>query len=241
MVDVEFIDCDQNSEEWYLARAGVITASNFAMVRERLKTGTSAGDYRLEAKKYAFRLAIERISGAPLDEVYSNGYMRRGNRLEDEARERHEVRIEQLIELCGFIRTTDRRFGASPDGLINHDGGCEYKCFLAPEKLMPILIDGDVSEIMDQMQGCMWLSGRSWWHFGLYCPALKNIGRELEIIPVERDDNYIAELEADLLEFDNLVEQYRSVLTEHHGPAIEVPEDPVIDHTEWPSAVGMFS
>ncbi|MDP5210959.1 hypothetical protein, partial [Microbulbifer sp. 2205BS26-8] len=87
-------------------------------------------------------------------------------------------------------------------------------CLVSPERLRPILLDESLDEFRDQIQGCMWLTGRKWWHFVLYCPALKNIDRALTVRKMERDDNYIDELETDLLKFDKLVDQYRNNLTE---------------------------
>ena len=44
----------------------------------------------------------------------------------------------------------------------------------------------------------------------MYCPALKPAGKELIIHPMQRDDDYIEALEADLLAFNRLVEQYKA-------------------------------
>ena len=58
----------------------------------------------------------------------------------------------------------------------------------------------------------MWLTGRKWWHIGLYCPALKPVGRQLWLREFARDDNYIDALEQDLWEFKQLVDSYESTL-----------------------------
>ena len=77
---------------------------------------------------------------------------------------------------------------------------------------MPILLDGDISKTIDQVQGQLWITGRAWADFVLYCPALKSIGKDLTIIKVDRDDDYIEKLEADLIEFDKLVGDYQKLL-----------------------------
>lgn len=209
---MRIVNCEQGSEEWHLSRAGVITASMFSTFREKLKSGKNKGDYKKAAKDYAFRLAIERISGEPLDEGYQTWAMNRGNEMEPEARLKHEETIGMLIEQTGFVVTDDGLFGASADGLINDDGGSEYKCLVSSERIKSIIIDDDTDEFKDQVQGCMWLTGRKWWHFCLYCPALKSIGKDLTIIKMERDDDYISDMEVDLLEFNALVESYKSKL-----------------------------
>jgi hypothetical protein len=206
------VKCEQGSDEWHQSRAGAITASNFAEIRKRLKSGTNKGNYTSTAHDYAFRLAVERISGEPLDGGFQTWAMRRGNELEPEARLAHEEYIDQFIEQTGIVLTDDRKFGASADGLIGADGGSEYKCLVSPERLRNILLDENLNEFKDQVQGCMWLTGRQWWHFVLYCPALEKIGKALTVREVKRDDNYIAELEKDLIQFDGLVEKYRQEL-----------------------------
>ena len=203
-------EVEQGSPEWHKARAGVITASMFGEIMKRLKTGPNKGDFTSDAKNYAFRLAIERLSGEPLDEGGFDTYaMRRGHELEPLARSEHEVQTGLTDDVAGFIATDDRLFGASADGLIGHDGGAEYKCFIAPDKLRPILFDGDTSDVEAQIQGCMWLTGRAWWHLGLYCPALECVGKQLTIIERKRDESFIEEMEKSLVQFNALVEQIK--------------------------------
>ncbi|WP_186084836.1 lambda exonuclease family protein [Burkholderia gladioli] len=209
---MKVIQCDQGSPEWHRARAGCITASMFATARERLKTGPSKGDYSAKAKEYAFRLAIERISGEPLDEGFETWQMRRGHELEPEARMEHEAQTGLFVKRAGFVTTDDGLFGASADGLIDPDGGSEYKCFVAPDKLRPILLDGDVKDVMEQAQGCMWLCRANWWHVGLYCPALASVGRQFTLIEVKRDETFIEAMEADLIKFERLVTEYETRL-----------------------------
>lgn len=207
----------QGSEAWLNARAGVITASMFRVARERLKSGKNAGGFTEAAKKYAFRLAVERISGKPLDECFETWQMRRGHELEPMARARHEEEAGVLVERAGFVTTDDGWFGASADGFIGADGGAEYKCLVSPDSLMPVLLDDDISDYLDQIQGCMWITGRLWWHYGLYCPALESIRCDLYWRPVERDDNHIEAMETELLEFRALVMRYEAALR-RRGP-----------------------
>lgn len=206
------IECAQGSEEWHAARAGCITASMFKVARERLKSGKNAGDFTQAAKKYAFTLAIERISGKPLNEGFETWQMKRGHELEPMARARHEEEAGVIVETAGFVTTDDSCFGASADGLIGNDGGSEYKCLVSPDSLMPVLLEDDISEYMDQIQGCMWITGREWWHYGLYCPALESIKLDLHWMEIKRDDDYIEALEKDLIGFRALVLQYESTL-----------------------------
>lgn len=201
------VNCEQGSEEWHAARAGAITASMFKVARERLKSGPNKGDFTEKAKNYAFRLAVERISGQPLDEGFETWQMRRGHELEPAARTEHETQVGVIVQRAGFVMTDDRWFGASADGLIGSDGGSEYKCLVSPEGLRDVLLADDISEFIDQVQGCMWITGRKFWHFCLYCPALEPIGRQLYWRRIERDDAFIEAMEPDLLAFRALVMQ----------------------------------
>jgi hypothetical protein len=208
MPEVYYVDCEQGSPEWHLERAGLITASMVATVRDTYKSGKNKGEHKAAALNYAFRLACERISGQPLDEGFQTYQMKRGNEMEPEARARHEFEIGCEVIPTGMVKTVDGRFGASADGLIGDDGGAEYKCLVSPERIRSVLIDGDMSEFTDQVQACLWLTGRTWWHFALYCPALEPAGKDLTLYEVQRDDDYIAEMEHDLVEFDKLVCEY---------------------------------
>lgn len=216
------VQCEQGTQEWHDARAGAITASRVAEIRDRYKVPKErAGQFKDPMRDYAFRLAIERISGRSLDESgFDTWQARRGRELEEEARNLHQLLIGKKIKQTGIVLTDDRKFGASADGLIGDDGGAEYKCFLAPEKLRKVLIEDDISGVYDQVQTGLWITGRSWWDFVLYCPALAAVDKEISIHTIWRDDDYIEAMEMDLVEFDRLVIDYQEKL----GGSIEYPE-----------------
>lgn len=212
---MKIINCEQGSPEWHQARVATITASMFEECMTRLKSGPNKGDFSSAAKKYAFKLAIERISGELLQEDKLETFeMRRGRELEPDARLLHEERKEILVQQAGFIKADCGRYGASVDGLINDDGVSEYKCFISPDSLMPIILENDMSACTAQVQGGLWITGRKWAHFVLYCPALASIGKELKIIEVERDEAYIEKMKESLGQFDCLVEKYKEFLTQ---------------------------
>lgn len=174
--------------------------------------GEKVGEWSTVAQDYAFRIAVERISKEPLDEGFQTWSMRRGHELEPRARMEHEMQSGLFVERAGFVMTEDGVFGASADGLIDPDEGSEYKCFIDPAKLRAFWIDNDPSSVMEQAQGCMWITGRKRWHICLYCPALEAVGKQLWWRVFERDDNFIEQMEIDLLEFKGLVDQYEQKL-----------------------------
>lgn len=248
------VNCEQGSPEWFNARCGAITASNFSECRKvvdglderqqkyvdainsgesvsaakeiagykaepkaasikKALNGEKVGDFTQKAKEYAFRLAVERISDELLSEdKFDTWEMRRGRELEPDARLLHEERKGVLVEQTGFVLTDDKKFGVSVDGLIDEDGLSEYKCFVSPSSLMPIILENDISDCIDQVQGGLWITGRKYAHFCLYCPALESIGKHLTVVEVERDDNYIEKLEDDLWKFNKLVDTYENQL-----------------------------
>jgi hypothetical protein len=183
-----------------------------AEVVQRALDGETVGEPSSAALSYAFELAVERIGGVPLDGGFETWQMRRGHELEPEARMEHEIKTGLIVTQVGLVKTDDGAFGASADGFIGEDGGSEYKCFLAPDKLRAFHIDNDASEILDQVMGCMWITGRKWWHIGMYCPLLKPVGRQLWLREFQRDDDYIEKLEQDLWEFKLLVDGYETFL-----------------------------
>lgn len=195
--------------------AGYKAAPSSETVKRALR-GEKVGDFSNAAKNYAFRVACERISGVPLDEGGFETYaMRRGHELEPDARERHEIEAGVIVQRCGFVTTDDGVFGCSADGLIGEYGGSEYKCLISPEPLRTVLLDGDISEFTDQVQGCLWIMGRRLWHFALYCPALECIGMDLWYRDCPRDDEYITAMESDLMEFKALVDIYEKRLRDN--------------------------
>lgn len=183
-----------------------------AEVVQRALDGETVGEWSKAALDYAFNLAVERIAGAPLDNGFETWQMRRGHELEPEARMEHEIQRGCIVIEVGIVKSDDGVFGASADGFIGDEGGAEYKCFLSPEKLRSFHIDNDPGEVMDQVQGCLWLTGRKWWDIGMYCPLLKPVGRQLWLKRFERDDNYIEKLEEDMWEFKLLVDGYEKTL-----------------------------
>lgn len=203
----------QGTPEWFQGRCGAITGSMFGEARKRLQSGKNKGDFSAAGKAYAFKLAIERISGQLIDvPQFDTWQMKRGNELEPEARLKYEESQGVLVEQTGLALTEDKLFGSSVDGLVDEDGIIEIKCFVDPTKLQSILIDGDIGDVMDQVQGSLWVTGRKWADFILYCPQLACIGKDLTVIRFNRDDNYIADLESDLLKFNELVNQYEQQL-----------------------------
>jgi len=205
---VIYINHEQGSEDWLASRAGVITASRFKDVRDRLKNGSPSS----KCAAYAAQVAVERIAGKPTDKFFENWQMREGKEQEQFARIAYEVQTGYMVNEVGFITTDDGLFGYSPDGEIDGDGLLEVKTILSSEVALRVCGHHDLSGYMDQCLGGLWLTGRKWIDLVIWCPALESIGRHLTIHRIERDEEKIAALEQDLMSFLLLVDENEKIL-----------------------------
>lgn len=179
---MKIIDCEQGSPEWYAARAGIPTASEFHTV---LAVGPRGGK-SVGRKSYLNKLVGEIITGEPM-ESYVNADMERGKLMEDEARDLYAFMESIEPQRVGFIRNGDK--GASPDSLIGDRGGLEIKSAAAHIQIERLLSGELPSEHKAQVQGCLWVCEREWWDFASYCPKLP-----LLVIRVQRDEEYLKRL-----------------------------------------------
>ena len=183
------LDIEQGSPEWYAARAGYPSASNFD------KIITSKGEPSKQRMAYLYRLAGERLTGMPM-ETYTNGNMERGKELEAEARAAYEFITDNEVKQVGFCMNEGQSYGNSPDGLIGEDGGLEIKCptlSVAVEYLDKGVLP---TAYWQQVQGSLLVTGRKWWDFVSYYPGLP-----LFIVRVERDEKFIEKLHDELTVF----------------------------------------
>lgn len=196
------VNCTQGTPEWFAARAGVITASKFSDAISTLRSG----DPSQASKDYAYKVAIERIYGETTEDTFVTWEMRRGTELEPLARIAYEAKTGNLAEESGIVLTEDRAFGYSTDGFVDEDGLIEIKCPNSARKLVEMWETGDISEYEHQIQGGMWITGRKWCDFIMYAPQLESVGKHLFIKRVERDEDFIEEMEEKLVAFSRRVE-----------------------------------
>ncbi len=229
------IECEQGSAEWLQARAGACTASRFKDARGRMKqarNGKKVGDFTDAAETYAQLLAIERIAQEPLDSVFETFAMRRGRELEPVARRLYEEYTGEMITEAGLVLTDDGRFGYSTDGRVKgQKGRIEIKCPTAAEKVAGVWLNPEpvIAEFIDQIDGGIWIECLDWIDLVVYTPWLASVGKELFIYRVYRDETRISALEADLLEFIRVVNDYEARL---RGVAAEPLAEPVAHTTQ---------
>ena len=182
---MRIIDCEQGTDEWLAARLGIPSASMYG------KIITTQGKWSTQADSYINQLVAEVLTGERTP-VYQNEYMTRGTELEPEARRMYEFISDNKVDEVGFCMHDTLEAGASPDGLIGGDdgGGLEIKCPAASTHVEYLRGDTLPSKYKQQVMGCLWITGREWWDFMSYYPNMKPL-----IVRVERDEEYIAELE----------------------------------------------
>jgi hypothetical protein len=182
-------DVEQGSDEWFEARRGLPTASEFGTVMANGKDGGAS----VTRTKLLHRLAGEIVTGECAPAGYRNAAMEKGNAMEAEARESYARRRKQEVRRIGFVRNFDslKLCGASPDGFVGFDGGLEVKIATEAHVLIPMLGKPALpAEHRAQVQGNMWVCERDWWDVTIYhhrlMPAVD--------VRVHRDDAYIREL-----------------------------------------------
>lgn len=215
-----FTDIDQGSDEWYQARAGIVTAS----AMRSLVTGNGKVADNDTSRGLIRTLATERIIGKPC-ETFSSRMMDRGTALEPWARDlyaKHYAPVEEV----GFIRldTDDYALGFSPDGMVEHDGLLEIKSPGPKEHLRTILADSVPAVYIWQLQVGLFVTGRSWIDFVSYCPGLdlyvKRVYPDAEMHDVintasARSEEAIREI---LYEYITGGETNKRIKTEWHDP-----------------------
>lgn len=188
---------EQGSAEWLYERVGYCTASRFDDVMATKKDGKPTA----QRKKYLMELVIERITGQPSDH-WTSAAMLWGSEYEQQSRMEYEAATGAMLEQVGFIKhPTIKWVGASPDSLIDEDGGFESKSPFNTANQLYTVLDGMPEEHMAQVQGGMWVTGRKWWEFQSFDPRLRDprLRRYVERIP--RDEEYIVKLEAEVISF----------------------------------------
>ncbi len=185
------MNAPQGSEAWRLSRVGCATASCFSDVQ--------AGGKGITRTKYMRQVVAERLTGIP-HVGYSNADIERGRIQEPFARMHYEAVTGNLVEEVEFIRHGSLMAGASPDGLVDNDGGIEIKSVLPTVQIEIIERAKCPPEHKAQIQGALWITGREWVDFISYSPTLPEHLR-LYTFRVMRDEEYIENLEAEVIRF----------------------------------------
>ena len=162
---MKIITADQRSADWWKARRGLPTASDFDLIV------TSDGKPSKSRQKYMFRLAGERL-GAMIDESFVSMAMQIGIDREEEGRSLYEI-ARSPVQKVGLCLSDCGRYGASPDGLVGDDGCLEIKCPQVATHIEYMLSDKIPTDYFQQTQGQLLVTGRKWVDFMSHFPGLQ--------------------------------------------------------------------
>jgi hypothetical protein len=115
---------EQRSPEWHQLRSGRVNGSTAKDVLAKISKGEAAARRDLRVQ-----LALETVLGTSCeDSTYVNADMQRGIDLEAEARAAYEMHTGHIVRECGYLSSTTRQIGLSPDGVVgDFEGLVEIK------------------------------------------------------------------------------------------------------------------
>lgn len=186
---------EQGSAEWLQLRLGRVTASRVADVISKTKSG-----YSTSRANYMAELLCERLTGEA-QPFFMNDAMRWGTETEPQARAAYTFFRDVDVAQVAFVHHPEIDMaGASPDGLIGYDGLIEIKCPMSATHLDTLSSGKPKGNYVTQMQWQMACTGRQWCDFASYDPRLPEHLR-LFVVRVPRDDDAIADMEAEVRAF----------------------------------------
>ena len=198
---------NQGTEEWFQQRLGKVTASRISDVIAKTKTGISTS-----RQNYLIQLVSERLTGKKTDS-FTNKAMEDGVEREPIARKLYESKTNSIVTEVGFFdHLVIKNTGASPDGAVNAEeegkyaGLIEIKCPIETTHTNTLMSKSVPSKYIPQMQWQMACTNARWVDFISFNP---NFPEELQVFVkrLDRDDAYIAELEAEVIKFLEEIEQ----------------------------------
>lgn len=208
-MSIQIYNCEQGSPEWFTARAGIPTASEFDTVMAKGKGGGESKTRRT----YMLKLIGERMTGLPM-ENYSNVHMERGKEMEAEARDAYAFMQDELPEQIGFMRNGNK--GCSPDSVIGTNGLLEIKTKL-PHLQLDVLLTGVLPpEHKAQVQGQLLVSEREFCDFCSYWPKLP-----LFVLRVYREEEYIKQIDAAVHQFNEEMDSLQAKLEQMYGLTVK--------------------
>ena len=194
------IAVEQGSLEWHQMRLGKVTASRVADILAKTKTGPSAS-----RQNYLIELALQRTTGI-IQESYSNSAMEWGTQTEPQARVAYEVKSGNFVDQVPFIdHPSIKWFGCSPDGLVSDRGLVEIKCPNSATHWDYFRHNRPPQKYVIQMQAQIAVTGRDWCDFVSFDHRMPDRS-QLLVVRIDRDEAFIAEMEAEIKKFLSEVE-----------------------------------
>ena len=199
--------CEQYSDEWYKAGAGVVTASRMEKVH------TSEGKASKQADALMDTLVGEHWVGRR-EQGYHNKAMDTGTERESEARASYAFDCNEPVTQVGFVYMDEQRLvGASPDGLVGEAGLVEIKCPQLNTHVHNMRTRTPSSKYRVQHQAQLMVTGRAWLDAVSFHPGMPDV-----VIRVVRDERYIMGLKAAVTTFVAQMLERRKQLLDTWGP-----------------------
>lgn len=205
------MDIEQGSEEWFLERLGLATASHFQDIIGK----TKSGQYTAERANYRAQLVAERLTGRT-PERFTTGAMSWGTDTEDLAAMAYALVTGNGVTKAGFKRHEFMAAGASPDRLVGEDGGVEIKCLNTANHIEILKTQEMPAKHTAQVQGNLWIFNRAWWDFVSFDPDMPE-NAQIFIQRVLRDDDYINNLKVEVSMFLDEVGEYEAFIKSYKG------------------------
>lgn len=194
---------EQGTEQWLMDRCGCATASAFSDI---IAVSKRSGEPLKAREDYKWKLVTERVYKTPT-EAFTAKSTEWGKELEPFARQAYEVLTGRVVVPSGFVfHQQIDNCGASPDGLIELNGGIEIKCPKDRRVHMQTWRDGMPMEHMPQVQGNICVNEREWFDFISYDPRAPEEFR-IYVQRVHRMEKYIIGLENHICDFLDEVDQ----------------------------------
>jgi len=216
---IKLSNLKQGSDDWLRLRLGIPTASCFGKIITPAKMELSRS-----AEGYIYDLISECVDGEKGN--ISNEWIDRGSEMEDEAVTYYEFVRDTEVERVGFCLTDDKRIGCSPDGLVGEDGGLEIKIPSMAVHLKYLSVGSLPTEYRAQVQGALFVTGRKWWDFVSYNPAVESL-----IIKIEPDIEFQKKFDELIKQFLREYQETRNRLEEKLGFALN-PGGGLLDNVE---------
>ena len=203
---------EQGTLEWHELRRGKVTASRVADILAKTKTGPSAS-----RNNYLIELALQRVTKT-IEESYTNAAMEHGIQTEPQARVAYEVSTGNFVDQVAFIdHPSIAGFGCSPDGLITGKNALiEIKCPNSATHWSYIKDNKPPQKYFIQMQAQMAVTGAEYCDFVSFDPRMPERS-QLLIVNVPRDDEFIANMEAEIKQFLSEVEAEVNLMERKNG------------------------
>ena len=183
---------EQRSPQWFKERLGLPTASMFAEII------TTKGKPTIDTRRQKY---LDELVGEVLSERntirFANQKMRDAAAREPDARLLYEIVKGVDVQEVGLCYIDEqKKWGASPDGLVEPDGGFETKDAEPHVQVVRMRTGWTGMEHFQQIQGGMYVCERKWWDLQSYCEGMQPI-----IIRFWRDDSWIEKLKVELDSF----------------------------------------